>query len=496
MIFIVNTDLATSLPEFLLQMTLLTATNPNLKQRHIALPDKVTLSNSLARENLNSEFTREKVDKELHKPKNSWDKFKDLAIKYAGIIDSRESTYRAVLDLVSSDFPTLLSNATRGFANFMEATIEGLVGTATFLFAPFITKTSANIAAKFIFAKEELGNVEHYLRFHMPELRDEESFAKGLERIRSEEAEDQHRIAKLYNSLDKQSQVEKYKTKAQEIETFCNDCSYSPEKIKKIYQLKKSAILMESGLEGGFWGAFGLILRLFRKYVMGQNRFTGTSKYINDEDSKKIGEASKLSPIQKVLGTLMIPLSPIVNSIFLKLTKDSSAVKNSKVLSSIEKNIDMTHGVFPKLGLMFTYSSMPKWLSAFIGAQGNDERLERLAKFLLFIPSWWLGHRVTNGVLAAKADKKLAEKYGVERGILVEKDQLDKTAPEPARIHHVMKVTEGNDALQEEAIKEHAKVLYAGFGLHSLAMLGIFFGVNFMTKIRTLSKLKKVKEAS
>jgi hypothetical protein len=422
------------------------------------------------------------------------EKLKELAIKYAGIIDSRESIYRSVLDFVSSDIPTMLSNANRGLASFLESTIEGLMGTGTFLFAPFITKCSANFAARFILPLEELDHVDNYLKFHMPELRDQESFEEGLKRIKSEEAQDQKRIAQLYKSLGKEKQVESYTNKAKNIEDFCDSCEFSKEKLQRIYNVKKAAILTESALEGGFWGAFGLLLRLFRKYVLGQNRFTGTSKYINDDDSKKIGEAEKLSLSQKILGSAMIPLSPIVNSIFLKMTKNKEAADQSPMLKKVEENIDMTHGVFPKLGLMFTYSSMPKWISALIGAQGADERLERLAKFAIFIPSWWLGHKVTNGTLAAKADKKLSEKFGVEQGILLEKSELGKATPEPARIHHVLKITEGNEELQKEAIKEHAKVLYSGLGLHSVAMMAIFFGVNFMTKIRALGKLSKVKD--
>ena len=422
---------------------------------------------------------------------STWDKFKDLAIKYAGIIDSRESVYRSFLDFVSSDIPTIITNANRGLSSFLEATIEGFMGTGTFLFAPFITKCSATAASKFILKAEEKDQVDYYLKFHMPELRDQESFEKGLERIKSEEAQDQRRIAKLYKSLNRQDQVDAYNEKARKIEEFCDSCEFSQDKLDRIYKLKKAAILTESGLEGGFWGGFGLMLRWFRKNIMGQNRFTGTSKYINDEDSKKIGEAGELSSMQKILGTLMIPLSPIVNTIFLKMTKNKEAVDKSPALQKIENNIDMTHGYFPKLGLMFTYSSMPKWVSVFIGAQGADEAIERLAKFLLFIPSWWMGHKVTNGTLAAKADKKLAEKHGVEQGILVEKSELGKSMPEPARIHHVLKATEGNDELQADAIKEHARVLYSGLGLHSLAMMAIFFGVNMMTKFRTLKKLKK-----
>lgn len=436
--------------------------------------------------------TSKAANKQNQKSKSFWQRLKTRAINYAKIIDSRESIYRAALDLIAFDIPAALAAATRNLSNFIETSFEMSVSFGLYAIAPFLTTTVSKIVAQFMLPKDLREQVEYLLKFEMKELKSKEAFAEGLKRIKDEEPKDQERIAKLYQELGNQeSNVKYYKAKAQECKDFCNKFKTTDKMRELIFRLKRAVIVSESAFEGAFWGAFGFIIRAFRKYALGINRFTGTKGYLSDKDSKKLGEAGDMSKLQKILAIFPIFMSPLVNLFFINKSKDPNLVKQSSFWQTIEKHIDMTHGIFPKLGLLFTYSTLPKWTSAFITAQGWDERIERLIKFLTLIPSWWFGHRATNGYMANRADKHLADKYKVDRGILVEPEYLGRILKEPARIHQVMAKTENNPELRKEATDQHAKIFYKGFSLHSVLMWLIFMAVNKITKMRVLKKLKR-----
>ena len=153
----------------------------------------------------------------------------------------------------------------------------------------------------------------------------------------------------------------------------------------------------------------------------------------------------------------------------------------------------MTHGVFPKLWLLFTYLLIPWLTGKLFAAQDKYELFETVFKNTLLGPSWWFGHRATNGVLARLADKKLEGKFG-RKGILVEDSvyekkeneslwqRLKKACPEPTKIQHVLDKTEHNEELKKEAVDLHAKTLYKGFALHSFLIWVLLMGGNWVTK--------------
>ena len=66
---------------------------------------------------------------------------------------------------------------------------------------------------------------------------------------------------------------------------------------------------------------------------------------------------------------------------------------------------------------------------------------------------------------------------------------MTKKFPEPARIHHVMKNTNHNPKLQQEAEDLHAQSLYKGFIAHSLGVFGLNMGVNQLVKLTALKIL-------
>lgn len=419
-------------------------------------------------------------------------KFWDLAKNYAGIIDSRESITRLVLDLTAFDIPVILAGATRNWKSFLEACFEASWSTLALLFAPMMTKAIAKISSNFILKQDEKAHYDKILRFYRNELTDETSFKKGLHRILNEEPRDLERVAKLYSNIKNTHQEQSYMKQANDLREYFSGLRFEEETIKRFNNIKEATIIGESALEGLFWGGFGLVLRWFRKNILKEDRFTGTKEYLNDKDSKKLGQGDELKPFQRFLGRSAMFLSPILNTILLKLSRDKGSVAQNSFLQMVRQGLDMTHGLFPKLGLLFSYTTVPKWFGAFSTTQGSDELIERIIKFFTLMPSWWLGHRVANGSLAAYYDKKLADKYKVSRGILLEPEYVGKLAPDPAKIHHVMEVTEYNPELQREAKDAHAKVLYAGIALHSLGVFGVTMLANQITKWRVQSKQAKL----
>ena len=402
---------------------------------------------------------------------------------FASMVCSRESTYRTALDISAFDFPTLLADIFRGPKKFLESVFEAASATLSIGLSPYINSMIAKLIGKFILPKDMQKDTLNYLQFNMDELEDFEKFKKAAADIKEREVQDKKFIASLYSNKNKS---EHYLNQAKEIEKFCDNFEgkATEEKMKLAYKLKKGTIIGESILEGGWWGSFGLVMRAFRKYILKEDRFTGTKGYVSDTESQQIGEAGDLTLWQKIAGAIFTVIAPLCNIFLLNKVEDKKTVTESKILTKIKENFDLTHGIYPKLGLLFSITSYPKWIGMILTSQGNFERVERFLKLITVLPSWWMGHRVTNGVLARKADKELQEKYNIKGGILVEENHLNQKFPEPARIHHVMQASKENPQLQAEAESKHAECLYNGFILHSLLVLAVNMGVNYITKLR------------
>ena len=432
---------------------------------------------------------------------SKWDYFKNLA----NMVCSREPFYRAALDLSAFDIPVMLADLFRGYKKFLETAFETLTGTMMIFVAPVFTAIVGKIMGFFILPKDMRKDALHYLRFTMEELRDKEKFQRAVKgddpRIIREECEDKEIVSSLYEKLGNSDKAIRYKNESREIRDFYKQLDPTEEKMKLAYKLKKWTTIAESLLEGIWWGGTGLIMRAFRKYILRENRFTGTMNYASNAESKKLGEAGSLNLFQTIVGLLAIPTGAIVNWFLLTKAEDEKAVEKSSFLKIVRSQFDMTHGLYPKLGLLFSMSIVPKYVGVLTTAQGWYERIERLLRLVTVVPSWWCGHWLTNGVFALNADKYLSKKYSVEPGILVEPEyfksnendslfeKLTRKLPEPAKIHHVMKSTKGKEALQNEAEDLHARSFYKGFVVHSIFVWLINMGVNYITKLRVKSAL-------
>jgi hypothetical protein len=403
-------------------------------------------------------------------------------------ICSRESTFRSALDITGWEIPTMLAAATRNIYQFYEAAFQAVTAFSMLVFAPNITKGIAHLIGGFFLKGDEKKDLDKYLLFGLNDLDNQETAETALSRIAKDEPEDCSFLASLYKNSP--SKIGELKHKAKDIVDFCNRVSLDEGLISRVKKFKKAVVIGESFIESSFWGTILLMTRLFRKYVLGQDRFTGTKAYESDEEAKLTGDNQELQWWQK-LGVFASSLTgPIMNIFLLNKVEDKKALGSSKFLQMAKNQLDMTHGVYPKIGLLASYMLIPYASSGFFAAQGKNEMIEHLLKELIMDTSWWMGHRLTNGSLAKMADKALKEKFG-QSGILVEEGDLAKAAPEPAKIQHVMSKVRHDPELEKEARKKHAQVLFGGFGLHSLLVFGAKMFINWITKWRVSKKLRK-----
>ncbi|MDA0772256.1 MAG: hypothetical protein O3C63_04875 [Cyanobacteria bacterium] len=421
------------------------------------------------------------------KSNNSWS---DLAKKYAGIVDSRESLVRLALEFFGADLPWSAAAALRNKNTFFERVFESVISFTSFAVSPKITELFAKLAGKLFSPNYSSSEIMNLVNLNRHELRSKEDFEKGRQRILNEEINDRKRISQLYSSAGKEVQADKFAKDAQNIEKIFLGLQYDEGLMSQIRKIKEFTIVADSVFEGSLWGGFGMLLRWFRKNILGVDSFSGTGNYVNKEEAKKLGQSSDLALWQKIGGALMIPAAPVMNFILMKLTENKEKLANSKFLQMIDKAYEMTHGLYPKLGLMFSYTSLPKWIGTFITAQGKDELIERLIGFCILISSWWQGQKIFNGGLAKFFDKQLQNKYNCEKGILVDKEYHGKLFAEQARIHQVLEMTDHDKELQNDAKDAHAKTLYMGVGLHSFSIFLLSLLVNKITKWRVQRKLK------
>lgn len=495
--------------------------NLNTEQENLALERNVpkdqekTILEKITSTNRVSELFDEvpiKKDKTPLSELKGLEKLKRTAKIWAKIFDSRASTYRAIMDLIGADLPTVLGGM-RNIYSFIEQSVEAAESFIMVFAAPKLTSIVAKLIGKTILPEMNQDDIKHHLLFHRAELHDNESFQKAINRIRDEEVDDKQHIGDLYRELGKKDQAQKLDTECDGIKQYCkhfkekynsnnlNNVEELEKHRKELLKLKEAVQLGESVVEGGLWGSFGITMRLFRKYILGQDSFTGTKGYANKEEQAKIGDNKGLGFKEWLGAAVGMTISPIINKLVINATRDREKVKSSKWLSFLDHQFDMTHGLYPRLGMMFSFMVIPKWSSVFLTAQGKNELLEKLSKALSMIPLWWLGQKITNGPLAAMRDKEMQEKHGTEPSLLVNRPNpkepgiigmLKHLFPEAQKYYDVYKKLEHNDnpELKKDAFDKHAKTVYQGLGLHTLMIFSAIMTSQWMTKKRVKEQLQ------
>lgn len=407
---------------------------------------------------------------------------------FAEWICSRESLFRFGLDITGWVAPSLIGAATRNKYSFYEELFRAGLEFAGMGLATQFAQIGNYISGALHLKPEENKGLKNYMLFHLNDLDSEETMMKAASRLKEEEVSDLGFIQAM--DRNKGTNAEKYSQRAEELKNFFENFKTDSEQINRLKKFKKGTIIIDSFLEGIIWGGYFLFSRLFRKHVLKQDRFTGTKAYANDEQSKKIGDSTPLSFLQKCgIGTAMT-MAPVMNWRILKLLDNKKLVEKSSWLQLLKQQWDMTHGIYPKLGLMVSYLWLPVTIGGLASAQGRSEFIEQLLTQTVMSGSWFFGHRATNGVLAKFYDNWLAKKHSVAPGIMVEKDYLHHPLPEPAKIQHIIKATQGNAALQNDARKAHSNTLLSGFALHSGLVLLVRLLINKFTQWHVGNELK------
>jgi hypothetical protein len=437
-----------------------------------------------------------------------FEKLKRTAKIWAKIFDSRASTYRGVMDLIGADIPTVIGGM-RNIYSFIEQSVEAAESFIMVIAAPKLTSLVSKIIGKTVLPELDQKEIKHHLLFHRSELHDNESFIKAINRIRNEEVDDKKHIGDLYRELGKENKAKSLDQECEDIKDYCHkfksehgfDQAHTNKHRKKLLKLKEAVQLGESIVEGGLWGSFGISMRLFRKYILGQDSFTGTSSYANKDEQKKIGDSKDIGIKEWFGAAVGMTISPIINKLVINATRDREKVKSSKWLSFLDHQFDMTHGLYPRLGMMFSFMVIPKWSSVFLTAQGKNELLEKLSKAVSMIPLWWLGQKITNGPIAAFKDKQMQAKHGTEPSLLVNRPNprekgfiglLKHFFPEAQKYYEINKKLENtkDPELRKDAFDHHATTVYQGLALHTFMIFSAIMTSQWMTKRRVKEQLQ------
>ena len=463
----------------------------NVDSSHLdtAAPEK-TLVNDINLDQLFKNLNTSKKEDNTNKSKIGKNWLENKLLDFSKIVFSRESTYRGFIDIFAADIPSLAAAACRNWTYFLEDVVKTIASTSMMFAAPLFIKLMIKLRSKEVFNEEhELKNTVNYMLFSNNDLKDLESFDTARVKITEDEVKDKYRIAELYGLDSKQGQ--KALSRAKEIKNFMTNYQASDELREKIIKLKDKVTFAEGIVESTFWGLRPLMERLFRRYVLGINRFTGSLKYLSDEEADKLGNQKHFTVTQMMGTVLSIVLSPFLIARGQKIIRDPNKVNETKFNKTMHEQMDLKHGIYPKFGLYAAYSNIPLLISKLFNSQDPFELVEHFVRFCVTFISIFFGDRMTNGVMAKSADKELTEKYGEKPGILYYRNEktpenfiekLNSIFPEAAKYQDIEDKTKHNPELQEEATKKYKSTFFKGFFTHSFGSFLIKYGINMLTQ--------------
>lgn len=431
--------------------------------------------------------------------------FKQKLFDYSKLVFSRESTYRGFVDLFAEDTPALAAEAFRGKAAFLEALFKHSMTTSMIFFSPYITKFIAYLKSFEIFNSKEENSADYkYLMlFSREDLDNQETFDKARSRIISEEVQDQLNMAQFYGFDSKKAKHTL--EEAKRIQTFMSAYKPSDGLREKTLRLKDEVIKVQTWIEGAFWSAVPFIDRLFRKYVLGVNRFVGSMKYLSDEDANKLGNKENFTAKQ-IFGTIACMFSsPIIINVLMSMIKNPAMLAKSAFVRMLKGQLDTNHGFYPKLGLFIIQGDAAYLMSKVLNSQDVFEMVENLIKFVVTGSSLFFGDRVTNGSLARNVDDTFTRKHKLEPGVFYYREpgtngglfsEIKHAFPEAAKYQHVLDKTKHDPKLEREATKLYQKTFYKGFALHAIGTFLLKLFVNWTTRTRVAKALKLSKEAA
>jgi hypothetical protein len=438
------------------------------------------------------------LEKNLHSRDDKLDHRKGIKEKLndiSKVLFSRESAYRGLIEIFAEDLPSLIVESFRGINSTLEHLFKYCLTTSIIMGVPYFAQFISSKSAKTI-----LNSVDHQqgalaLLFNRADLVSEESFEKAKSRILKEEVLDQVNLMKLWgkNSKKTQTHLEKAYQIKENIKKLKNNSSFREEALMLKNDLIQKQTLMISTLS-----AFvPYLIRLFRKYVLGVDRFTGSINYLNDKNAKKLG--SQGFTLKQTLGTIACMFSsPLITKFFVNRFKNQLHLGNFSKLMS--EQLDTKHSYFPKIGTYILSFSLPYLISKLFNAQDKYEFAETIVKTSFNGLSLFFGDRVTNGRFAKSADRELQSLHNTKKGILYRSTKdtgglwswLKETFPEARKFSDVIALTEHNPKLEKDAIERYQTSFLKGFFSHSVGIAVMKYIVNKITQLRVNRDLKAI----
>lgn len=422
-----------------------------------------------------------KDSKEKHENSSLVQWFKD----FSKVIFSQESTYRGLLEFFTDDLPSIV-DAFRGKAALLESMFQSVCSTGLMLTAPLVAKAFARFYSRQIFESDLASQVDTLMLFQRQDLDSNENFNNAKSRIINDELQEQMTMFDFKRAKGLEGTVKRVSA----LFEFMENQKTTPDLREKILKLKDHVIKAHSWFESITWSAIPLAQRIFRKYVLGLDRFSGSVKYLTDIQAKDLGNEKGFS-IKQVLGTIFSSISsPLLVSLGLEKINETKSNKSS-FLEFIKKQLDTEHSYFPKLGLFVFQGELPCFISKIFNSQDKFELVENVIKVLTNNLSTFFGDRLTNGNFARAYDKKLVEEFNVEPGILYQKSEsiLASLFPEANKFTEVLNKTKKNPELKKKANDFFEQAFYKGFGLHVGLMFVARFLINGITKLRVKNAL-------
>lgn len=395
----------------------------------------------------------------------------------AGVFNTRESWKRTLLEVTGFELPELAAAilSKRPKANLVEILARSLYLTSVTAFDPKINSFFLRIVGKILIPEEYHKDILHIARFQREDLENLETFKEGLNKLKTHEINDQHFLAKM--SLT-DTQRDNAVNGAAEIKDFTERFVANEDTLKVARAIKNIGIMSASvaGILYGFMPIFNNVI--VREKLLGQTGFTGV-------DSNHREKFKGFKPIQKFGMAFGMLSGGLVNGVLLPI----SNMKNTKFAQQVKKWQDLTHGIYPKLGLLLSGLAVPINISRISASMSGIELFENIMTLSIVATSWAFGHKLTEDQLSKLFNNRLKDRYNLNEDILIKthkshgsEEVSSKAFPESSEIQEILEKTQHNKDLQRDAIKYHTWRTWLGVTGHSLLVFIARMFMNSITK--------------
>lgn len=447
-----------------------------------------TFEDSLRTYNLNllSEEEIAALDSEENLSKNRLEK---ISMRFARFIDTRPIMKTALATAIGDDMAAtiagLFRNFSEGVLNFASASEEAFKGVLKFVLnisGISVTEALTKAVAKFTLPKHLQDDARHLLLVPFEAFENTEKIPEELKKIQLSEPRDHLNTMKQIPSQDAENKLIQL-FRAKKVFDFAENFKPNDQDIKSIKKFHLTMRFFEGGVKSSLWASVPLLNRLFRSKILGLDSFPGLKGLDGVKDKNSYGLLQKLGAI------LSLSSGFIFHGGVLALNKISNGT--SSFAKALIKKTGFSHGIYPTDEMNFINQGLAYDVSRLVNSQGKSEFFESGLIAGLFTPVLYFGHKLMNFIGLA-ADKQLAEKHSVDRGILVEdtrdikvnglKDLIKKFLPENHNYKDIMPKVDFDRDLTHDAKILHGKSTISKLILHSMIVLGTRIFVNNRTK--------------